>query len=83
MRTTIPKISLRDDHPAPRVVDEAPPSGRASIPVIELDSSELEDRVSDLPGGLHDGITTSARQGAIAGPMGPVVTSAGQGDDRR
>ncbi len=43
-----------------------------SIPVVELDSSELESvRGPDLPGRAYrDFTTTSAQSGAIAGPMG-------------
>lgn len=78
MRNTIPRISLRDEAEAVPPPSDAHGDGPDGIPVIELDSSELEDRFSEVPNvaapnGLDDGITTSARRGAIAGPMGPTA----------
>ena len=72
MRTTIPKITLHDDRPDLPVSDETDPeSADGTIPIVELDSSHLEDRESELPSVIHDGLTSSTRAGAIAGPMGP------------
>lgn len=70
MRNTIPKITVRDDRPSFASPEADPPSIPEGIPVVELDSSELEDRVSAVPSDVYDALTTSARGGAIAGPMG-------------
>ena len=73
MRTSIPKITLHDDRPdLPLSDDTEPESVDEAISLIELDSSHLEDRESEVPSGVDEDFTSSTRAGAIARPMGPV-----------